>query len=585
MLWTLVRRHSRPYLPHLAAVLVLQLITTLAMLYLPSLNADIIDNGVAKGDTAHIWRVGGIMLAVAMVQVVTAITAVWFGARAAMGLGRDIRRSVYRRVDAFSTEELGRFGAPTLITRGTNDVQQIQMFVLMTLNFVVMVPIMSIGGVIMALQEDPGLSWLVWVSVPVLLVIVGILIRQLLPLFQRMQKNIDAINGVMREQIMGIRVVRAFVREDYERARFEDANQVLTDTSVAIGRIFVLMGPIITMILHLATAAVLWFGGHRVDAELVEVGSLTAFMQYLLQILGAVMMGSFMFMMLPRALITARRIMEVLTTDPTLHEPEQPRTPERREGRLELRDVTFSYPGAEEPVLDGVSFTALPGTTTAIVGSTGAGKTTLLNLLPRLYDATSGEVLVDGVPVTDLARRELTAAIGYVPQKPYLFSGTVGSNMRFGAPKVSDEQIWQALTTAQADGFVRERTTGVGDEVAHGLDSRISQGGTDVSGGQRQRLSIARALVAQPRILLFDDSFSALDVTTDANLRAALEQTTAGVTKVIVAQRISTITGADQIIVLEHGRVVGRGTHEELLASSETYREIVDSQVTKEELA
>ena len=585
MLWTLVRRHSRPYLPHLAAVLVLQLITTLAMLYLPSLNADIIDNGVAKGDTAHIWRVGGIMLAVAMVQVVTAITAVWFGARAAMGLGRDIRRSVYRRVDAFSTEELGRFGAPTLITRGTNDVQQIQMFVLMTLNFVVMVPIMSIGGVIMALQEDPGLSWLVWVSVPVLLVIVGILIRQLLPLFQRMQKNIDAINGVMREQIMGIRVVRAFVREDYERARFEDANQVLTDTSVVIGRIFVLMGPIITMILHLATAAVLWFGGHRVDAELVEVGSLTAFMQYLLQILGAVMMGSFMFMMLPRALITARRIMEVLTTEPALHEPEQPRTPERREGRLELRDVTFSYPGAEEPVLDGVSFTALPGTTTAIVGSTGAGKTTLLNLLPRLYDATSGEVLVDGVPVTDLARRELTAAIGYVPQKPYLFSGTVGSNMRFGAPKASDEQIWQALTTAQADGFVRERTTGVGDEVAHGLDSRISQGGTDVSGGQRQRLSIARALVAQPRILLFDDSFSALDVTTDANLRAALEQTTAGVTKVIVAQRISTITGADQIIVLEHGRVVGRGTHEELLASSETYREIVDSQVTKEELA
>lgn len=584
MLWTLLRRHLRPYLPHVVAVIVLQLATILATLYLPSLNADIIDNGVATGDTDYIWRVGGIMLVVAMVQVVTAIASVWFGARASMGVGRDIRRSIYTRVDRFSTEEMSRFGAPTLITRATNDVQQVQMLVLMTLNMMVMVPIMSIGGIVMAIQEDPGLSWLVWVAVPVLMVIVGLLVTRLMPLFQRMQDNIDSINSVMREQIMGIRVVRAFVREEHETARFESANATLTDTSVRIGRLFVIMGPAITVVLHLATAAVLWFGGHRVDAGLVQVGALTAFMQYLLQILMAVMMGTFMMMMFPRAIISARRIQEVLETRPTLAEPSQPVGLEAAGGAsVEFRDVTFAYPGAEAPVLDGVSFTAEAGRTTAIIGSTGAGKTTLVSLIPRLHDATSGQVLLDGVPVTDLARATISDTVGLVPQKPYLFSGTIAHNLRFGDPTADDERLWRALDVAQGTEFVADRTTGEGDTVASGLESAVSQGGTNVSGGQRQRLCIARTLVAAPRVYVFDDSFSALDVTTDAKVREGLAGHTQGATTIIVAQRISTITGADQILVLEEGRIVGRGTHEELLESSQTYREIVDSQITVEE--
>ena len=586
MLWTLIRRHLRPYLPHVGAVAVLQLATVLATLYLPSLNADIIDNGVATGDTDYIWRVGGLMLLVAMVQLITAIASVWFGARVSMGMGRDIRRSVYTRVDRFSSEEMARYGAPTLITRATNDVQQVQMLVLMTLNFMVMVPIMSIGGIIMAIQEDPGLSWLVWVSVPLLMLIVGFLVRELMPLFQRMQDNIDSINGVMREQIMSIRVVRAFVREQHETERFRDANATLTDTSVRIGRLFVIMGPAITIVLHLATAAVLWFGGHRVDAELVQVGALTAFMQYLLQILMAVMMGTFMFMMFPRAIISGRRIGEVLETVPTLAEPAQPVALEGEGGAsIEFRDVTFAYPGAESPVLDGVSFTAEAGRTTAIIGSTGAGKTTLVSLIPRLHDATSGQVLIDGVPVADLSRQSISAAVGLVPQKPYLFSGTIGHNLRFGDPTADDERLWRALDVAQGTEFVTDRTTGEGESAATGLDSAVSQGGTNVSGGQRQRLCIARTLVAAPRVYVFDDSFSALDVTTDAKVREGLAQHTRGATTIIVAQRISTITGADQILVLEEGRIVGRGTHEELLDSSQTYREIVDSQITVEETA
>ncbi|MGP4917218.1 ABC transporter ATP-binding protein [Brachybacterium tyrofermentans] len=587
MLWTVIRRHLRPYLPHVAAVIVLQLATVLATLYLPSLNADIIDNGVATGDTDYIWRVGGVMLIVAMVQVITAVISVWFGARVAMGMGRDVRRSIYTRVDRFSTEEMGRFGAPTLITRGTNDVQQVQMLVLMTLNFMVMVPIMSIGGIVMAIQEDPGLSWLVWVAVPVLMVIVGLLVTKLMPLFQRMQDNIDSINSVMREQIMGIRVVRAFVREKHETARFEDANATLTDTSVRIGRLFVIMGPAITVVLHLATAAVLWFGGHRVDAGLVQVGSLTAFMQYLLQILMAVMMGTFMFMMFPRAIISARRIGEVLDTTPTLAESSRPVALDRADGgaTVEFRDVTFSYPGAEAAVLDGVSFTAEAGRTTAIIGSTGSGKSTLISLIPRLHDATSGQVLLDGVPVTDLARATISATVGLVPQKPYLFSGTIAHNLRFGDPTADEDELWRALDIAQATEFVADRTTGEGEGAATGLESSVSQGGTNVSGGQRQRLCIARTLVARPRVFVFDDSFSALDVATDAAVRAGLDAHTEGATRIIVAQRISSITGADQILVLDEGRIVGRGTHEELLETSTTYREIVDSQITVEEPA
>lgn len=581
MLWTLLRRHLRPYLGFVAAVVVLQLLSTLAMLYLPSLNAQIIDEGVAVGDTARIWELGLVMLGVALVQVVAAIAAVWFAARTAMGLGRDLRRAVYTRVDRFSAEELGRFGAPTLITRGTNDVNQVQMVVLMALTFMVAAPIMAVGGIVMAVREDAGLSWLMWVSVPLLLVIVTVIVARLMPLFQRMQDDIDRINAVMREQVMGIRVVRAFVRERHEAQRFTAANDALTDTSVRIGRLFVLLGPVITMILHLATAAVLWFGGLRVDAGAVQVGALTAFMQYLLQILMAVMMGTFMMMMLPRAVISARRIGQVLDTVPTLAEPAHPVAPAERVGRVEFRNVTFAYPGAEAPVLDGVSFTVEPGTTTAIIGATGSGKSTLLGLVPRLYDADAGQVLVDGVPVTDLARAELTEAVALVPQKPYLFSGTVASNLRFGAPDATDDELWAALETAQATDFVRSRGTG----DASGLASPIGQGGTDVSGGQRQRLSIARALVAAPRVLLFDDSFSALDVTTDARLRAALEEAAAGTTRIVVAQRVATITAADQIVVLDDGRVVGAGTHEALLTENRTYREIVESQSAAEDAA
>ncbi|VXC02772.1 ABC transporter ATP-binding protein [Citricoccus sp. K5] len=585
MLWKLVRHYGKPYWALVVAVLVLQLAATLATLYLPSLNADIIDNGIATGDTEYIWRVGAVMLAVALVQVITAIAAVWFGARMSMSIGRDIRQAIYTRVDHFSAEEMGRFGAPTLITRGTNDVQQVQMVVLMALNFMVMVPIMSIGGIVMAIQEDPGLSWLVWVSVPVLLLIVGLLVQRLMPLFERMQTNIDDVNGVMREQIMGIRVVRAFVRERHETGRFTDANATLTKTSVNIGRLFILMGPLITMVLHLATAAVLWFGGHRVDDGLVEVGALTAFMQYLLQILMAVMMGTFMFMMFPRAIITARRIGEVLTTTGSVQEPEHSIEPQRKDGTVEFRNVTFAYPGAEAPIVDGVSFTAEAGQTTAIIGSTGSGKTTLINLVPRLYDSTGGTVLIDGVPVADMTRASLTEAVGFVPQKPFLFSGSVADNLRFGKPDASESDLWAALDTAQATEFVRDRTTGEGESAATGLDSSISQGGTNVSGGQRQRLCIARALVAKPRVYLFDDSFSALDVTTDARLRSALTGYTEGATTIMVAQRVSSITEADQIIVLEEGRVVGRGTHQELLDTSDTYREIVDSQISAEEVA
>ena len=576
MLWTLVRKYTKPYLSLIILAVVLQLASTLATLYLPSLNARIIDEGVVQGDTAFIWRVGGLMLAVAFGQVVSAVLAVWCGARVAMAAGRDMRTGVYQRVDSFSSHDVSRFGAATLITRGTNDVQQVQLLILMGLNFMVMVPIMSIGGIIMAVQEDPGLSWLVWVSVPVLLLIVGLLVRLLMPLFTRMQDNIDSINGVMREQIMGIRVVRALVREDHETGRFTDANTVLTNTSVRIGRLFILMGPIITMVLHLATAAVLWFGGHRVDQGLVQVGSLTAFMQYLLQILVAVMMGTFMFMMFPRAVVCARRIGEVLDATSSMAEPATPVDLEDPRGEVEFRGVSYAYPGAEAPVLDALSFTVEAGTTTAIIGATGSGKSTLVNLIPRLQDATSGEVVLDDVPVTSLSRATITESVGFVPQRPYLFSGTVRSNLKFGAPEATDEEMWHALETAQAADFVREQG---------GLDYAISQGGTNVSGGQRQRLCIARALVSRPLIYVFDDSFSALDVATDARLRAALPLYTEDATIIIVAQRVSTITNADQILVLDSGAITARGTHEQLLESSETYQEIVKSQLSEENVA
>lgn len=565
--------HSKPYAGYVVALVILQTVSTLATLYLPSLNAEIIDGGVAQGNVPYIWDRGAIMLVVAFVQVIAAVIAVWFGARTAMGLGRDVRRDIFRRVSGYSAEDLGHFGSATLITRNTNDVQQVQMVYLMILNFMVAMPIMCIGGIIMAMREDAGLSWLVWVSVLVLAVVVVALIGRLVPLFTGMQKRIDRIIAIMREQINGIRVIRAFTREDFEAKRFDDANRDITDLSVRIGRLFVLMGPIITLILNVSTGAVLWFGGHRVNEGLVEVGSLTAFLQYLLQILVAVMMGTFMAMMLPRAIICARRIDEVLSYESSIDEPVDPVGPAYLRGDVELRDVSFTYPGADKPVLDGVSFTARPGEVTAIIGATGSGKTTLLNLIPRLHRATSGSVLIDAVEVTDLSRASLVERVSMVPQKPYLFSGTVASNLRLGAPDATDDELWEALDTAQA-AFVREHELG--------LDMPISQGGTNVSGGQRQRLCIARTLVANPKVYLFDDSFSALDLITDANLREALVPRMKDATMIVVAQRVASIEHADQILVMESGRIVARGTHGELLESSPTYREIVESQISPE---
>ena len=556
---------SKPYTGYVIAVLLLQALSTAATLYLPSLNAKIIDKGVAQVDIDYIWHTGGIMLIVAFIQVSAAIAAIWFGSRTAMGLGRDLRSEVFRRVTRYSAEDMSNFGTATLITRGTNDVQQVQMVYMMMLNFMVAAPIMSIGGIIMAIREDAGMSWLVAVSVIVLLAAISVIIVRLMPLFRSWQEKLDVMNGTLREQIAGIRVVRAFTREEHEAERFRTANRDITNLSLKVGQLFVLMFPIITVILNVATGAVLWFGGHRVDEGLVEVGSLTAFLQYLLQILAAVMMGTFMAMMLPRAVICARRITDVLEHDPSIVEPANPLTPERSEGVVEFDNVTFQYAGAEAPVLHDVSFTATPGTTTALIGATGSGKTTALSLIPRLYLPTKGRVLLDDTDIADMARGDVVKRVGLVPQKPYLFSGSVASNLRLGAPDATDEELWEALRVAQAN-FVEN------------LDMHISQGGTNVSGGQRQRLSIARMLVAQPLVYLFDDSFSALDVLTDAAVRDAMREYTAKATTIIVAQRVSSIVDADQILVMDAGRVVARGTHEELLESSTTYREIVESQ-------
>ena len=593
----LLAAYARPYPGYLVAVLLLQVVATLATLYLPRLNADIIDKGVSTGDIGYIWSTGGIMLGVAFVQVIAAIAATWCAARLAMAVGRDIRRDVYRRVDRFSAQDMGTFGVPTLITRGTNDVQQVQMVFVMALSFLVMTPIMCIGGIVMALREDAGLSWLVWVSVLVLAVVVSFMVSRLVPLFASMQDRIDRINAVMREQITGIRVIRAFVREKFETKRFDDANKAVAWVSERVGRVFALVGPVIMVILHAATAAVLWFGGHRVEDGAIEVGSLTAFMQYLLQILVAVMMVSFMVMMLPRAMVCAARISKVLDHDPSIVEPEEDpdiqverlggasdsagatdtasTASTRATGDLEFRNVSFTYPGADEPVLHDINFTVHPGQTTAIIGATGSGKTTLVNLIPRLFAPTSGKVVIGGVDVASMPRVDLARHVGLVPQKAYLFSGTVASNLRFGNQEAADEELWDALRVAQGEDFVRHRGTG---EKA-GLASPITQGGTDVSGGQRQRLCIARALVAKPSVYVFDDSFSALDVRTDAALRTALRPTVQDAAVVTVAQRVSTIRDADQILVLDKGTIIARGSHDELLDSSSTYREIVESQM------
>ncbi|MEU4790309.1 ABC transporter ATP-binding protein [Micromonospora tulbaghiae] len=574
MLIRLLRTHLHPYRRWLAAVVAFQFVGTIASLYLPSLNADIIDRGVAVGDTDQIMRTGGWMLLVSLLQIACSIAAVYFGAKTAMAFGRDVRGSIFRRVNSFSAREVARFGAPSLITRNTNDVQQVQMLVLLSCTMLVAAPIMSVGGVVMALREDVGLSWLMLVCVPVLAVALGLIIRRMVPGFRLMQTRIDTVNRVLREQITGIRVVRAFVREPYETDRFRAANTDLTATALRIGRLQALIFPIVMLVLNVSSVAVLWFGAARVDSGQIQIGALTAFLQYLMQILMAVMMATFMLMMVPRAAVCAERIEEVLDTDSSVVPSTDPVTEVTSRGELELRGAGFQYPGASAPVLHDISFRAEPGRTTAIIGSTGAGKTTLLTLIPRLVDPTAGAVLVDGVDVRDLAPDELWRRIGLVPQRPYLFTGTVASNLRYGNPDATDADLWAALEIAQARDFVAD--------MPGGLEAPIAQGGTNVSGGQRQRLAIARALVRKPEIYLFDDSFSALDLGTDARLRAALKPVTADAAVVIVAQRVSTIIDADQIIVLEDGGVVGMGRHEELLESCPTYAEIVASQQTAE---
>ncbi|WP_299446688.1 ABC transporter ATP-binding protein [uncultured Phycicoccus sp.] len=574
MLVRLVRTHLRPYTGALVLLLALQLAGTLASLYLPSLNGRIIDEGVAVGDTGFILRAGMWMLGVSLVQILATISATRIGALTAASLGRDLRAAVFHRVGSFSAREVSAFGAPTLISRSTNDVQQVQQIVYMGLAMMVTAPIMMVGGIVMALREDAGLSWLVAVAVPLLGASVGAVISRMVPHFRAMQKAVDTVNRILREQITGIRVVRAFVREDVERERFAEANRTYTGTALAVGRLMALAFPIVMVVFNASTVAVIWFGAIRVDSGQMQIGALTAFMAYLIQILMSVMMATFMSMMIPRASVSAGRIAEVLDTESSVHPSTAPTPIPAGPVEVELRDATFAYPGAEAPVLRAVSFTARPGTTTAVVGSTGAGKSTLVGLVPRLHDATGGAVLVGGIDIRDVALEDLWSRIGLVPQRPYLFTGTVASNLRHGDPDATDDELWDALRIAQAADFVRA--------MPGGLDAPIAQGGTNVSGGQRQRLAIARALVRRPAVYLFDDAFSALDVATDARLRAALGPVTREATVIVVAQRVSTILGADQVVVLDDGAVIGVGTHDELLESCPTYREIVESQQATE---
>ncbi|WP_435520751.1 ABC transporter ATP-binding protein [Agromyces larvae] len=567
----LMARYLKPYWLLLVGVLVFQFLSALASLYLPSLNADIVDKGVSQGDTAFIWSTGSFMLAISLGQILCSIIATYFAAKAAMRLGRDIRNDVFERVSGFSEREVSTFGPGSLITRNTNDVQQVQMLTMMAATFLVTAPLLAIGGIILALRQDVGLSWIIAVAVPTLLVIAGLIISRMVPLFRSFQGKLDGVNRIMREQLTGIRVIRAFVREPIEEARFRDANTDIMVVGRKIGSLFVLLFPLVMLVLNVTIIGVIWFGAIRIDAGDMQIGTLFAFMQYVMTILSGVLMASFMTMMIPRAAVSAGRIGEVLATDTSLARPTDAVTDFPEPGAVEFRGATFTYPGAEHPVLSQIAFRAEPGETVAVVGSTGAGKTTLVSLIPRLFDVTGGEVLVNGVDVRRADLDALWQSIGLVPQRPFLFAGTVASNLRFGREDATDDELWHALEIAQGRDFV--------EEMEGRLDARIAQGGTNVSGGQRQRLAIARAIVHRPKILVFDDSFSALDLTTDARLRQALWNELPEVTKVVVAQRVSTITDADRIIVLDDGGMVGIGTHDELLETCQTYREIVESQL------
>ncbi|HZK59494.1 MAG TPA: ABC transporter ATP-binding protein [Cryobacterium sp.] len=569
--------YLRPYARQVALVIGLLTVQAIANLYLPNLNADIINDGVVKGDIGYIVRTGGLMLLVTLLLALCSVVATFFGARTAMAFGRDVRGAVFRKVTDFSQVETNVFGTPSLITRNTNDVTQVQMVIVMALNVMILAPIMCVGGIIMALREDVPLSSLLVVIIPLMFLVIGTLATRAMPLFRAMQVKIDRINQLMRENLSGIRVIRAFVRTEHEEQRFDVGNADLTDTSLRVNRLFALMIPALFAILNLSTVAILWFGGLRIDSGAMPIGNLLAFLQYVMQILFAVMMATIMFIMVPRAMASAERIAKVLETDVSLTDPEAPADVSTARGLVEFRDLEFRYPGAEEPVLRGITFTASPGQTTAIVGSTGSGKSTLINLLPRFYDATEGGVLIDGVDVRDMRQEDLWALIGLIPQQAYLFGGTVASNLRYGNEQATDDDLWHALGIAQAQEFV--------SEMQGGLEAPIDQGGTNVSGGQRQRLAIARALVKRPQVLVFDDSFSALDFKTDSLLRAALREDTADATVIIVAQRVGTIMHADQIVVLDAGEIAGVGTHAELMERCETYREIVYSQLSAEEAA
>ncbi|MFC8276493.1 ABC transporter ATP-binding protein [Streptomyces sp. NPDC057271] len=577
MLLRLVAGRLRPYRRTLALVVLLQLVQSLASLTLPTLNADVIDNGVLRGDTAHVLTGGGLMAAVTLLQAAAAAAAVYHGAKVAMGVARDLRAAAFRRVQDFSAREMSRFGTASLITRATNDVQQVQTFAVLVLTMLVAAPLLCVGGIVMALDQDVPLALLLLLFVPLMAGAVGTVVLRMRPLFRGMQERVDGVNRVMREQITGIRVVRAFARDRHEQRRFAAANGDLRSVGLRVGRLQALMFPIVLIVWELATVAVIWAGAHRIESGALQAGSLIAFLGYLLQIMMSVMMVLFLLMHMPRAEVSAERIQEILATEPSVTPPAAPVRELREAGRLDIHDAGFSYPGAEEPVLRSVDLAAGPGRTTAVIGSTGSGKTTLLGLVPRLFDATGGRVTVGGVDVRDMDPALLARTVGLVPQKPYLFSGTVASNLRYGRPEATDDELWHALEVAQAADFVRG--------LPEGLDAPVSQGGTNLSGGQRQRLAIARVLVARPRVYLFDDSFSALDNRTDALLREALAAETADATVVIVAQRVSTIRDADRIVVLDQGRAVGSGTHEELMRDNATYREIVLSQLTEEEAA